>query len=145
MLKLAASQNLQTTLINLDYPPIACGADGCNDLHLRFITRLDRDTMDVTLLTHSLIKERQVEGALGAALFLESEKRVRNALKLVSFYSELYITSRDPHMCVCWPTSYTRAPTDSLSDANRRTYHLFWQLELLPECVIRICSRLGIR
>lgn len=106
-----ASQALQTTLINLDYSPIACGKDGCNDLHLRFITRLDRDTMDVTLLLHSLVKERQIEGPLGAVLYLESEKRVRNALKLVAFYSELYITSRDPHM----------------------TYHLFWQLELLPK------------
>jgi hypothetical protein len=119
----AASQNLQTTLINLDYAPIACGADGCNDLHLRFITRLDRDTMvrdpsslfeahlqltsslnfslqDITLLIHALIKERKLGGALGASLFLESEKRVRNALKLMSFYSELYITSRDPHMYV---------------------------------------------
>ncbi|ORY55970.1 hypothetical protein BCR35DRAFT_309949 [Leucosporidium creatinivorum] len=116
-----ASQNLQTTLINLDYAPIACGADGCNDLHLRFITRLDRDTMDITLLIHALIKERKIGGALGASLFLESEKRVRNALKLVSFYSELYITSRDPHM----------------------TYHLFWQLELLPDWSEMVMQRFG--
>lgn len=31
---------------------------------------------------------------------IESDRRVRNALKLIAFYSELYITSRDPHMCV---------------------------------------------
>lgn len=36
---------MQELLVNLDFVPFHCDADGCNDLHLRFVTRSDRDSM----------------------------------------------------------------------------------------------------
>lgn len=60
----------------------------CSDL--RFDTRLDRDVMDVTYLLHALIVERVATpdvsglGENGDVLIIESERRVRKALKLVA-------------------------------------------------------------
>lgn len=41
----AGVQSMQELLVNLDFVPFHCDADGCNDLHLRFVTRSDRDSM----------------------------------------------------------------------------------------------------
>ncbi|GAA5986043.1 hypothetical protein JCM10908_006382 [Rhodotorula pacifica] len=107
-------RSMQEMLIHLDRPPLGCAKDGCTDQHLRFVTRLDKDLLDLFFLTHSLVTENIGRDSLVAetaqAMYLESDNRIRKALKLTAFYAELYITSRDPHM----------------------TYHVFWQLEVFP-------------
>ncbi|GAA5868608.1 hypothetical protein JCM1840_005505 [Sporobolomyces johnsonii] len=116
-------RRLQELLVHLAYVPSGCAADGCTDQHLRFITRLDKDLIDLIFLIHSLLAETYTPSAAVdlQETYRESCCRVRKALKLVAFYSELYITSRDPHM----------------------TYHVFWQLELLPNWTDLVCQRHG--
>lgn len=107
-------RGLQEMLIHLDRVPLGCAKDGCTDQHLRFVTRLDKDLLDLFFLTHSLVTEHlgrdSLVGDTARIMYLESDNRIRKALKLIAFYAELYITSRDPHM----------------------TYHVFWQLEIFP-------------
>ncbi|GAA5882456.1 hypothetical protein JCM3774_001126 [Rhodotorula dairenensis] len=107
-------RSLQEMLIHLDRTPLGCVKDGCTDQHLRFVTRLDKDLLDLFFLTHSLVTEHlgrdSLVGETAHAMYHESDTRIRKALKLTAFYAELYITSRDPHM----------------------TYHVFWQLEIFP-------------
>ncbi|GAA5903225.1 hypothetical protein JCM5296_001211 [Sporobolomyces johnsonii] len=116
-------RRLQELLVHLAYVPSGCASDGCADQHLRFTTRLDKDLIDLIFLIHSLLAETYTPSSpvdLQEA-YRESCCRVRKALKLVAFYSELYITSRDPHM----------------------TYHVFWQLELLPNWTDLVCQKHG--
>ncbi|KAG0657780.1 Proline-rich protein 12 [Rhodotorula mucilaginosa] len=107
-------RSLQEMLIHLDRVPLGCAKDGCTDQHLRLVTRLDKDLLDLFFLTHSLVSEHlgrdSLVGETARVMYLESDNRIRKALKLTAFYAELYITSRDPHM----------------------TYHVFWQLEIFP-------------
>ncbi|KWU46055.1 hypothetical protein RHOSPDRAFT_32535 [Rhodotorula sp. JG-1b] len=107
-------RSLQEMLIHLDRVPLGCAKDGCTDKHLRLVTRLDKDLLDLFFLTHSLVTEHlgrdSLVGETARVMYLESDNRIRKALKLTAFYAELYITSRDPHM----------------------TYHVFWQLEIFP-------------
>ncbi|KAI5481865.1 C6 transcription factor [Pseudohyphozyma bogoriensis] len=120
-------QRIQQILVNISYLPSGCESDGCADLHLRFDTRLDRDLMDVTYLLHGLVLQKCSQptsfpqSSQNSVLMNESEKRVRKCLKLVAFYSQLYLTSQDHHMC----------------------YHLVWQLELLPNWTALACQRFG--
>lgn len=122
-----AVQRIQQILVHVSYLPTGCESDGCADLHLRFDTRLDRDVSDVVHLIHTFILDR---AGLTATLphdsnllplFNESEGRVRRSLKLVAFYSQLYITSHDQHMC----------------------HHLTFQLELLPDWTTLVVQRHG--
>ncbi|GAA6044196.1 hypothetical protein JCM8097_006809 [Rhodosporidiobolus ruineniae] len=118
-------RKLQEMLVHLSYVPHGCASDGCADQHLRFVTRLDKDLIDVFLLLHTLVSENlgldSLTGQEGVRAYNESDRRVRKALKLVAFYSELYITSRDPHLC----------------------YHVVWQLEVLPNWTSIIVQRHG--
>ncbi|KAL8293563.1 hypothetical protein RQP46_000264 [Phenoliferia psychrophenolica] len=123
----AAVQRVQQLLVNIAYLPSGCQSDGCADLHLRFDTRLDRDVMDVTYLLHSLIVEKAAASDIAGpeentnVLLAESHRRVRKALKLVAFYSQLYLSSHDRHM----------------------VYHLAWQLELIPNWTTLVVQRWG--
>ncbi|GAA6012266.1 hypothetical protein JCM10207_002783 [Rhodosporidiobolus poonsookiae] len=118
-------RKLQEMLVHLSYVPHGCASDGCADQHLRFVTRLDKDLIDVFFLIHTLVSENlgldSLVGPEGQQAFEESDRRIRKALKLVAFYSELYITSRDPHM----------------------TYHVVWQLEVLPNWTTIAVQRVG--
>ncbi|GAA6048818.1 hypothetical protein JCM3770_003637 [Rhodotorula araucariae] len=118
-------RQLQEMLVHLNYTPMGCSADGCADQHLRFITRLDKDLLDCFFLVHSLVTENlgldSLVGENGHHVYVESDKRIRKALKLVAFYLELYITSRDPHM----------------------TYHVVFQLEILPNWTLIAVQRYG--
>lgn len=70
--------------------------------------------MDVSWLIHSLITQHFVgRDPEAESLHAESTRRVRKTLKLIAFYSQLFLSSRDLHM----------------------TYHLIWQLELLPNWI----------
>ncbi|KAM0752733.1 hypothetical protein T439DRAFT_323347 [Meredithblackwellia eburnea MCA 4105] len=123
----AAVQRVQQLLVNIGYLPNGCQSDGCADLHLRFDTRLDRDLMDVTYLIHGFIVERLTSpqwlalGEVGDVMLVESDRRVRKAIKLVAFYAQLYQSSLDLHM----------------------NYHLVWQLELLPNWTNLAVQRWG--
>lgn len=82
-------QNLQHYLTHLDRLPTGCEADGTAHLHLRFITRMDREVDNVTWLVHSLIVERRdgfhgVRDEIGVEWAQESERRVRKGLKLAA-------------------------------------------------------------
>ncbi|GAA5973486.1 hypothetical protein JCM11641_006486 [Rhodosporidiobolus odoratus] len=118
-------RKLQEMLVHLSYLPQGCASDGCTDQHLRFVTRLDKDLIDIFFLIHTLVMANlgldSLTGEAGQAAYAESDRRVREALKLVAFYSELYITSRDPHM----------------------TYHVVWQLEVLPNWTTIVVQRYG--
>ncbi|BGP42105.1 hypothetical protein JCM10450v2_006191 [Rhodotorula kratochvilovae] len=118
-------RQLQEMLVHLNYAPAGCSSDGCADQHLRFITRLDKDLLDCFFLVHSLVTENlgldSLVGENAHVVYAESDKRIRKALKLVAFYLELYITSRDPHM----------------------TYHVIFQLEILPNWTLIAVQRYG--
>lgn len=107
-------RKVQEMLVQLSYVPQGCQGDGCTDEHLRFITRLDKDLLvrlvlplplpprltsslrlwqDTLFLIHSLVTENLgLDGLVGEAAqatYLESDKRIRKALKLIAFYLEV--------------------------------------------------------
>ncbi|BGP30374.1 hypothetical protein JCM10296v2_002128 [Rhodotorula toruloides] len=114
--------------------PSCLGPDGdtCQDVHLRWATRLDREIDDATWLVFSVVGERLVrEDQQLAKIEMESgegghagiwhddidietlkmcETRVRKGLKLAAFYFNFFANSPDPH----------------------QTHHLAWSLELIP-------------
>ncbi|GEM11752.1 binuclear zinc transcription factor [Rhodotorula toruloides] len=114
--------------------PSCLGPDGdtCQDVHLRWATRLDREIDDATWLAFSVVGERLVredqrlakiemeEGEGGHAgawhedIDIETlkmcETRVRKGLKLAAFYFNFFTNSPDPH----------------------QTHRLAWSLELIP-------------
>ncbi|BGO93696.1 hypothetical protein NBRC10512_006577 [Rhodotorula toruloides] len=118
-------RKVQEMLVQLSYVPQGCQGDGCTDEHLRFITRLDKDLLDTLFLIHSLVTENlgldSLIGDTAQATYIESDKRVRKALKLIAFYLELYLTSRDPHL----------------------TYHVIFSLEILPNWTAIAVQRFG--
>ncbi|GEM10503.1 C6 transcription factor [Rhodotorula toruloides] len=120
-----AVRKVQEMLVQLSYVPHGCQGDGCTDEHLRFITRLDKDLLDTLFLIHSLVTENlgldSLIGDTAQATYVESDKRVRKALKLIAFYLELYLTSRDPHL----------------------TYHVIFSLEVLPNWTAIAVRRFG--
>lgn len=83
-------QLLQHHLSHIERLPFGCEADGTAHLHLRFVTRMDREVDNVTWLVHSLIVERRdgCHGArdeIGDEWLQESERRVRKGLKLAAW------------------------------------------------------------
>ncbi|GAA5840094.1 hypothetical protein JCM11251_000603 [Rhodosporidiobolus azoricus] len=118
-------RKLQEMLVHLSYIPHGCASDGCADQHLRFVTRLDKDLIDIIFLINTLVSENlgldSLVGQQGQEALAESDRRVRKALKLVAFYSELYTSSRDPHMC----------------------YHVIFSLEVLPTWTTLAVQRHG--
>lgn len=154
-------------LVNLDYTPPGCvKADGCENLHLRYDTRLDRDLFDVVYLLHELILTKVEESGnaqwdqMTRSIMEESEARVRRSLKLIacvfaffplfSLYSILTIFAmqillatlhhlpRSPH-----GTSPLHTVEGSDIDEVSQVYHVFWQLELLPNWPDLALSRYG--
>ncbi|GAA5943293.1 hypothetical protein JCM1841_001487 [Sporobolomyces salmonicolor] len=127
---------LQHHLVHAPTVPSGCLApppDGCTceDMHLRFLCRLDREVDDCLWLIFGTVGERLLRGekngrgGMGTAAEGEdaedgdtldvrwlkaSETRVRMGLKLAAFYFNLYSISPDPH----------------------QTHHLAWSLELIP-------------
>lgn len=79
----------------------------------------------MTWLIHSLLADRVGpwlgDEAEGQALLKESDHRVRRGIKLVAFYFTLYVSSRDPH----------------------QTYHLAFQLELIPNWTAIAVQKFG--
>ncbi|GAA6034276.1 hypothetical protein JCM8097_003820 [Rhodosporidiobolus ruineniae] len=107
------------------------GGDTCESVHLRFATRLDRETDDVVWLVYSAVGERMLreemrgvsavkpegeEEVVGDGERLDvgwlrmCEGKVRKGLKLAAFYFNFFQISPDPH----------------------QTHHLAWSLELIP-------------
>jgi predicted transcriptional regulator len=84
---------LRKYLVNLADRPLGCCSEECSHLHLRYDTRLDRELMDITWLTHGLIEERFANSTNGfqQGLKQESKKRVRKSLKLIAFYAQVSI------------------------------------------------------
>ncbi|GAA5840563.1 hypothetical protein JCM9279_007365 [Rhodotorula babjevae] len=120
-----AIRRMQELLVHLEYMPSGCSRDKCADQHLRFITRLDLDLLNCFFLLHSLVTENlgldHLTGDNAVVVYAESDKRIRKALKLIAFYLELYIMSRDPHL----------------------TYHVVWQLEVIPNWPSIVVQRFG--
>ncbi|SCV68650.1 BQ2448_771 [Microbotryum intermedium] len=119
-------QNFQSLMMDLRRLPPGCEADGCSSMHLRYVTRLDREVDDLTWLIHSLISERMQghhgsHDDLSVEWLLESERRVRRGLKLAAFYFELY----------------------SISVSPNQTWYLCWQLELMPRWTSVAVQRYG--
>ncbi|GAA5992435.1 hypothetical protein JCM10908_000816 [Rhodotorula pacifica] len=128
-------QNMQYHLVQTDGAPhascLAPSPDGdtADHIHLRWLTRLDRETDDATWLIYSIISERLVReemeiddgGMHSTAIKAEDERldigwlkacesRVRKGFKLAAFYFNFFTISPDPH----------------------QTHHLACSLELIP-------------
>lgn len=131
----AVIQILQYHLVNQDGAPhatcLAASPDGdtAEHIHLRWLTRLDRETDDATWLIFSIVSERLVREELevedgrmqGEVIKSEDrrldigwlqacESRVRKGFKLAAFYFNFFTISPDPH----------------------QTHHLAFSLELIP-------------
>ncbi|GAA5999432.1 uncharacterized protein JCM10292_001286 [Rhodotorula paludigena] len=137
----AAIQTLQHHFVYTAAPvhPSCAGPEGdtCEHVHLRWATRLDRETDDCCWIAYATVAERMmredqqgsaagVEGAemqkddeeravsngdrLDVGWLQMSEGKVRQGLKLAAFYFNFFTISPDPH----------------------QTHHLAWSLELIP-------------
>ncbi|KAK4335368.1 Zn(2)-C6 fungal-type transcription factor [Rhodotorula toruloides] len=111
-----AVQKFHRTLVSLTYTP-----DGCDDHHtvdydLLIAVRMDERLLDIVHLAHVWLSRRTREDLSPSQvvdfdkLLGVSDRRVRKCLKLLAFYSKVFVDSLDKH-CV---------------------YHLFTQLECLP-------------
>ena len=98
-------RQLQKGLVELGYTPVGCGVeDGCPNLHIRYVTRLDFEALNVAVLMHShLRKYLSIRGDDPSfrEMLRESERRVRRSLKLAPFYMMAYAAGEDPHMVRC--------------------------------------------
>ncbi|GJN88297.1 hypothetical protein Rhopal_001262-T1 [Rhodotorula paludigena] len=137
----AAIQTLQHHFVYTPAPvhPSCVGPNGdtCEHVHLRWATRLDRETDDCCWIAYATVAERMMredqqgstggmEGAemqkddderavadgdrLDVGWLQMSEGKVRQGLKLAAFYFNFFTISPDPH----------------------QTHHLAWSLELIP-------------
>ncbi|GAA5983536.1 hypothetical protein JCM10908_000323 [Rhodotorula pacifica] len=123
----AAVQRLHRRLVQLDYVPEGCDKGHSVDYDLLISVRMDERLLDVVHLTHvwlthlrkleSFVQDRTVLDDLVAT----SERRVRKCLKLLAFYSKVFYDSLDKHV----------------------VYHLFTQLEVLPNWVELAAQRQG--
>ncbi|BGP24743.1 zn(2)-C6 fungal-type transcription factor [Rhodotorula toruloides] len=111
-----AVQKFHRTLVSLTYTP-----DGCDDHHtvdydLLIAVRMDERLLDIVHLAHVWLLRRTRDDLTPSQvvdldmLLAVSDRRVRKCLKLLAFYSKVFVDSLDKH-CV---------------------YHLFTQLECLP-------------
>ncbi|BGP38246.1 hypothetical protein JCM10449v2_002175 [Rhodotorula kratochvilovae] len=137
-----AIQTLQHYLVNTPAPvhPTCVGADGdtCEHVHLRWVTRLDRETDDCTWLAFATVGERMVREEREALAAAEGENeigadgkrldvgwlrmcegKVRQGLKRAAFYFNFFTISPDPH----------------------QTHHLAWSLELIPSWTFLAAQR----
>ncbi|BGP40239.1 hypothetical protein JCM10449v2_004197 [Rhodotorula kratochvilovae] len=123
----AAVQRLHRRLVQLDYTPAGCDAHHSVDYDLLIGVRMDERLLDVVHLAHVwLAQQRKMDLTLDDRNALEdllatSERRVRKCLKLLAFYSKVFVDSLDKH-CV---------------------YHLFTQLEALPGWATMVAQREG--
>ncbi|KDE08881.1 hypothetical protein MVLG_00978 [Microbotryum lychnidis-dioicae p1A1 Lamole] len=121
----SAVQHLHRTLVSLDLRDAY--SDHAIEYDLLISVRLDTRLIDVINLTHSFLCRQldrswpeQDHLALQQLTAL-SERRVRKALKLLSFYAKVFSDSRDKHL----------------------VYHLFLQLDILPAWPDMVSQRVG--
>ncbi|SCV71924.1 BQ2448_4618 [Microbotryum intermedium] len=120
-----AVQHLHRTLVSLDLRDDY--SNHAIEYDLLISVRLDTRLIDVINLTHSFLC-RQLERSWSEQdhitlqqLTALSERRVRKALKLLSFYAKVFSDSRDKHL----------------------VYHLFLQLDILPAWADMVPQRVG--
>ncbi|SCZ97299.1 BZ3500_MvSof-1268-A1-R1_Chr4-2g07122 [Microbotryum saponariae] len=115
----AGIQKLQQFLVNVHVPPPGCEDEPyALDQFVLLGVRADTYLVDIINLVHQSLhsdarstwNSTRRDSALLASLRHESELRVRKSLKLVAFYSQLFLQSNDKHL----------------------VYHLVVQLETLP-------------
>ncbi|GAA6003790.1 uncharacterized protein JCM10292_003376 [Rhodotorula paludigena] len=123
----AAVQKLHRRLVQLDYTPAGCDAHHSVDYDLLIGVRMDERLLDIVHLAHVwLIQQRRMDLTIEDRAALEdllatSERRVRKCLKLLAFYSKVFVDSLDKHV----------------------VYHLVTQLEALPGWATMIAQREG--
>ncbi|GAA5850537.1 hypothetical protein JCM8547_001907 [Rhodosporidiobolus lusitaniae] len=124
----AAVQRLHRRLVQLDYVPEGCDAHHSVDYDLLIGVRMDERLLDVVHLAHEWLKAQREQERLSPEdrhaldeLLATSERRVRKCLKLLAFYSKVFVDSSDKH----------------------NVYHLFTQLEALPDWVQMAVQREG--
>ncbi|BGP55675.1 hypothetical protein JCM8202v2_003280 [Rhodotorula sphaerocarpa] len=123
----SAVQRLHRRLVQLDYVPAGCDLSHSVDYDLLISVRMDERLLDVVHLAHVwLVQLRKIDLTPQDRKALEellavSERRVRKCLKLLAFYSKVFYDSLDKHV----------------------VYHLFTQLEVLPNWVAMAAQREG--
>ncbi|GAA5875336.1 hypothetical protein JCM3774_005782 [Rhodotorula dairenensis] len=123
----AAVQRLHRRLVRLDYVPEGCDQNHSVDYDLLISVRMDERLLDVVHLTHVWLGQlRKTDLSFQDRTALDeilatSERRVRKCLKLLAFYSKVFYDSLDKHV----------------------VYHLFTQLEALPNWVAMAAQRQG--
>ena len=124
----AAVQRLHRRLVQLDYAPSGSGDDDHHsvDYDLLIGVRMDERLLDVVHLAHVWLEAQRrtldltVDDRVALDdLVMTSERRVRKCLKLLAFYSKVFVDSLDKH-CV---------------------YHLVTQLEALPGWTTMVAQR----
>ncbi|GAA6007000.1 hypothetical protein JCM10207_009166 [Rhodosporidiobolus poonsookiae] len=124
----AAVQRLHRRLVQLDYVPEGCDVHHSVDYDLLIGVRMDERLLDVVHLAHEYLKKQRKVYGLSPEdrvaledLLATSERRVRKCLKLLAFYSKVFVDSLDKHV----------------------VYHLFTQLEALPDWPVMAAQREG--
>ncbi|GAA5886126.1 hypothetical protein JCM6882_004273 [Rhodosporidiobolus microsporus] len=124
----AAVQRLHRRLVQLDYVPEGCDEHHSVDYDLLIGVRMDERLLDVVHLAHEWLKKQRMSNTLSPdnlaaleELLATSERRVRKCLKLLAFYSKVFVDSLDKHV----------------------VYHLFTQLEALPDWATMAAQREG--
>ncbi|GAA5842268.1 hypothetical protein JCM11251_006763 [Rhodosporidiobolus azoricus] len=124
----AAVQRLHRRLVQLDYVPEGCDEHHSVDYDLLIGVRMDERLLDVVHLAHEWMKKQRMSNSFSPEnrqaleeLLATSERRVRKCLKLLAFYSKVFVDSLDKHV----------------------VYHLFTQLEALPDWAEMAAQREG--
>ncbi|GAA5989890.1 hypothetical protein JCM11641_001962 [Rhodosporidiobolus odoratus] len=124
----AAVQKFHRRLVQLDYVPAGCDDHHSVDYDLLIGVRMDVRLLDVVHLAHEWLKNQRNSASLSRQdlatleeLLATSERRVRKCLKLLAFYSKVFVDSLDKHV----------------------VYHLVTQLEALPDWATMAAQREG--
>ncbi|GAA5918876.1 hypothetical protein JCM1841_006654 [Sporobolomyces salmonicolor] len=123
----AAVQKFHRRLVQLDYTPEGCDTHKSVDYDLLIGVRMDERLLDIVHLMHEwLYAQRKASLSPEDRQSLEellviSDRRVRKCLKLLAFYSKVFVDSLDKHV----------------------VYHLFTQLEALPKWATMVPQREG--
>ncbi|GAA5917029.1 hypothetical protein JCM5296_001820 [Sporobolomyces johnsonii] len=123
----AAVQKFHRRLVQLDYTPEGCDTHNSVDYDLLIGVRMDGRLLDVVHLTHEWLYSHRKSNLSPEdrqsleELLVISDRRVRKCLKLLAFYSKVFVDSLDKHV----------------------VYHLFTQLEALPKWATMAPQREG--
>ncbi|GAA6038180.1 hypothetical protein JCM8097_005780 [Rhodosporidiobolus ruineniae] len=124
----AAVQRLHRRLVQLEYVPEGCDAHHSIDYDLLIGVRMDERLLDVVHLSYEWLKKQRLapeltpeDSPLLEELLATAERRVRKCLKLLAFYSKVFVDSLDKHV----------------------VYHLCTQLEALPNWATMAAQREG--